>query len=144
MQVGVARVVFAMGRDRQLPAVLARIHPTYRTPYVGMLVTAAISLAVALYMKNKLDDLASIVNFGALSGFLFLHVSVLARFAIRRRSRAWAAHWLVPLCGIAVVLLVFSGMSGLAMKVGSSWLAVGIGYGLVLKSQHREELRAPL
>jgi amino acid transporter len=53
MQVGVARVVFAMGRDRQLPAVLARIHPTYRTPYVGMLVTAAISLAVALYMKNK-------------------------------------------------------------------------------------------
>jgi amino acid transporter len=144
MQVGVARVVFAMGRDRQLPAVLARIHPTYRTPYVGMLVTAAISLAVALYMKNKLDDLASIVNFGALSGFLFLHVSVLARFAIRRRSRAWAAHWLVPLCGIAVVLLVFSGMSGLAMKVGSGWLAVGIGYGLVLKSQHREELRAPL
>lgn len=144
MQVGVARVVFAMGRDHQLPSVLARIHPTYRTPYVGMLVTAAISLAVALYMKNKLDDLASIVNFGALSGFLFLHVSVLAQFAIRRRSRAWAAHWLVPVCGVAVVLLVFSGMSGLAMKVGSAWLAIGIVYGLVLKSQHREELRAPL
>jgi amino acid transporter len=108
-----------------------------------MLVTAAISLAVALFMKNKLDDLASIVNFGALSGFLFLHVSVLARFAIRRRSRAWAAHWLVPVCGIAVVLLVFSGMSGLAMKVGSVWLAAGIVYGLRLRSQHREEL-APL
>src|ERR1039457_2680761 len=27
MQVGVARVVYAMGRDRQLPSALARIHP---------------------------------------------------------------------------------------------------------------------
>ena len=97
MQVGVARVVFAMGRDRQLPSVLARIHPRYHTPYVGMLVTAALSLIVALFMKNRLDDLASIVNFGALSGFLLLHVSVLARFAVKLRSRAWGTHWLVPI-----------------------------------------------
>jgi amino acid transporter len=144
MQVGVARVVFAMGRDRQLPSALARIHPRYHTPYVGMLVTAAISLAVALFMKNRLDDLASIVNFGALSGFLFLHVSVLARFAFKLRSRAWGTHWLVPICGIIVVLAVFSGMSGLAVKVGITWLAVGLLYGGVLKAKHREELHAPL
>jgi len=144
MQVGVARVVFAMGRDRQLPGALARVHPRYHTPYVGMLVTAALSLAVALYMKNRLDDLASIVNFGALSGFLFLHISVLAYFAVKRRSGAWIRHWLVPICGILVVLAVFSGMSALAVKVGSAWLAVGLVYGLVLKAQHREELHVPL
>ncbi len=144
MQVGVARVVFAMGRDRQLPGALARIHPRHRTPYVGMLATAAISLAVALVMKNRLDDLASIVNFGALSGFLFLHVSVLAHFGVRGRSRRIAAHWIVPLCGIVVVLLVFSGMSALAIKVGTVWLAVGIVYGAGLKAKHREELRTAL
>ena len=144
MQVGVARVVFAMGRDRQLPRVLARVHPRYHTPYVGMLVTAALSLAVALYMKNQLDDLASIVNFGALSGFLFLHISVLAYFGVQRRSAAWIRHWLVPICGIVVVLAVFSGMSALAVKVGSAWLLVGLVYGLVLKSKHREELHVSL
>ena len=144
MQVGVARVVFAMGRDRQLPRVLARVHPRYHTPYVGMLVTAALSLAVALYMKNQLDDLASIVNFGALSGFLFLHISVLAYFGVQRRSAAWIRHWLVPVCGIVVVLAVFSGMSALAVKVGSAWLLVGLVYGLVLKSKHREELHVSL
>jgi amino acid transporter len=135
MQVGVARVVFAMGRDRQLPHVLARVHPRYHTPYVGMLVTAVLSLAVALFMKNRLDDLASIVNFGALSGFLFLHVSVLVCF---RR------HWVVPVCGILVVLAVFSGMSALAVKVGLAWLAAGLVYGLVLKAKHREELSVSL
>jgi amino acid transporter len=144
MQVGVARVVFAMGRDRQLPRVLARVHPRYHTPYMGMLVTAALSLAVALFMKNRLDDLASIVNFGALSGFLFLHVSVLVYFGITRRSTVWIRHWLVPLCGIVVVLAVFSGMSALAVKVGSAWSAAGLVYGLVLKAMHREELHVPL
>jgi amino acid transporter len=141
MQVGVARVVFAMGRDRQLPVVFARIHPRYHTPYIGMVFTAMLSLAVALFMKNRLDDLASIVNFGALSGFLFLHVSVLARFGFRLHSRAWAPHWAVPLLGILVVLAVFSGMSALAVKVGSTWLVAGLLYGMVLKAKQRQELR---
>jgi amino acid transporter len=144
MQVGVARVVFAMGRDRQLPRVLARVHPRYHTPYVGMLVTAALSLAVALFMKNRLDDLASIVNFGALSGFLFLHVSVLSFFGLKGGKAQWIRHRLVPICGIAVVLAVFSGMSALAVKVGSAWLVAGLVYGLVLKSKHREELNVSL
>jgi amino acid transporter len=144
MQVGVARVVFAMGRDHQLPSILARIHPRYHTPYVGMLVTAAISLAIALLMKNRVDDLASIVNFGALSGFLFLHVSVLSRFGYKLRSRALVPHWAVPICGIIVVLAVFSGMSALALKVGFAWLAAGIIYGAALKAMRRGELHVPL
>jgi amino acid transporter len=127
-----------------LPRVLARVHPRYHTPYMGMLVTAALSLGVALYMKNRLDDLASIVNFGALSGFLFLHVSVLAYFSVKRGSTAWIRHWLVPICGIIVVLAVFSGMSALAIRVGCAWTLAGLVYGLVLKSQHRDELHAPL
>ena len=110
----------------------------------GAMITAALSLAVAVYMKGRLDDLASIVNFGALSGFLFLHISVLAYFGIRRRSSAWIRHWLVPMCGIIVVLAVFSGMSTLAAKVGSAWLAAGVVYGLVLKAKHRGELHVPL
>jgi len=141
MQVGVARVLYAMGRDRQLPAALARIHARYNTPYVSMIVTAAISLTVALAMRNQLDNLAIIVNFGALSGFLLLHVSVIAHFGLRLRSRVWFAHWLAPLIGIGVVLAVFSGMSALAMKVGFAWLAAGSLYGLVLRLRHRDTLR---
>jgi amino acid transporter len=141
MQVGVARVLFAMGRDRQLPGVLAKIHPRYHTPYVGMVVSAALSLAVALFMKHRLDDLASIVNFGALSGFLFLHASVLAYFAIGRRSHAWIKHGAVPIVGALVVMAVFSGMSALAAKVGISWLAIGLIYGFSLRKRNRDVLR---
>ncbi len=144
MQVGVARVLFAMGRDRQLPHALARVHPRYHTPYVGMLVTAAISLGVALAMRNMMDELATIVNFGALSGFVLLHVSVIAKFGIQGRSRQLFAHWFAPLAGIVVVGAVFSGMSLLATEVGLGWLAIGIVYGLVLHARHRDELSTPL
>jgi len=43
-----------------------------------------------------------------------------------------------------VVLAVFSGMSALAVRVGCTWLAVGLVYGLALRAKHREELHAPL
>ena len=137
MQVGVARVLFAMGRDRQLPGALALVHPRWGTPWVGMLATAAISLTVAFAMRNELDQLASLVNFGALCGFLLLHLSVLVRFGIRGAEPRWFVHRIVPVCGIAVVLAVLSGMSSLAIRVGLAWLAVGIVYGAVLRTRGR-------
>jgi amino acid transporter len=140
MQVGVARVMYAMGRDRQLPVVLAKIHPKHGTPYVGMLATTVISVTVALVMRNLMDELVSIVNFGALTGFLLLHVSVIAKFWIKERSGKWIPHLAVPLAGIIVVLAVLSGMSPLAMKIGLGWLAAGLMYGRVLTTRRRAEL----
>jgi amino acid transporter len=140
IQVGVARVLFAMGRDRQLPAVLAKVHPKYGTPYVGMLATAAISIGVAVAMRYHMDELTSIINFGALSGFLLLHVSVIALFWFKARSGRWIVHLLVPVAGIIVVLAVLSGMSSMAMMLGLSWLAVGLAYGTVLTKRRRAEL----
>jgi amino acid transporter len=141
MQVGVARVLYAMGRDRQLPHALARIHRRYHTPYVSMIITAAISLSVAVAMRNRLDDLALIVNFGALCGFLMLHVSVLVEFGVKRRSRNWLAHWVTPVLGIIVVLAVLKGMSALALTVGLVWLGAGIAWGYLLHVRHRIEIR---
>jgi hypothetical protein len=69
---------------------------------------------------------------------------VLSYFGIKRRSASVIRHWVVPICGIIVVLAVFSGMSALAVKVGTAWLAIGLVYGLVLKTKHREELHVPL
>jgi amino acid transporter len=140
MQVGVARVMYAMGRDRQLPVVLARIHPKHGTPYVGMLATTVISVTVALVMRNQMDELVSIVNFGALTGFLLLHVSVIVKFWVKERSGQWISHLAVPVAGIIVVLAVLSGMSPLAMKIGLGWLAAGLVYGWVLTKRRRAEL----
>jgi amino acid transporter len=141
MQVGVARVLFAMARDRQLPSPLARIHARYGTPYVGMLLTTAISLVVALVLRQQLDQLTSIVNFGALMGFVFLHISVMAHFGVRHHSRNWFTHWVGPLCGIAIVLAILSSMSHLALVVGGCWLAIGIASAAARRMLSRHDPR---
>ncbi|MGB6353684.1 MAG: hypothetical protein WBF21_06885, partial [Steroidobacteraceae bacterium] len=120
--------------------VLAKIHPKHGTPYVGMLVTTVISIAVALAMRFQMDELVSIVNFGALTGFLLLHVSVIVKFWIKERSGQWIAHRVVPSVGIIVVLAVLSGMSSLAMTLGLAWLIVGLAYGMVLAKRRRTDL----
>ncbi|MCX7058915.1 MAG: APC family permease, partial [Proteobacteria bacterium] len=65
-------------------------------------------------------------------------------FGVKLKSPRWFAHWASPILGIIVVLAVFSGMSGLATKLGLSWLAVGVVYGLVLHFKHRDELSIAL
>lgn len=140
MQVGVARILFAMGRDRQLPEAMARVHPRYGTPYIGMVVASAITLTMALIMRFRVDEAASLVNFGALSGFLLLHVSVLARFGIRARPGQLFSHVAVPLLGATVVLAVMTGMSSLATTLGLAWLGAGLLYGAVLHRSRRDAL----
>ena len=109
-----------------------------------MLASSALSLVIALAMRNKLDELASIVNFGALTGFALLHLSVLNRFAVNLRSRRIFAHWIVPLVGLGVVLAVLTGMSRYALDVGISWMVVGAVYGFALRARNRDEIRAAI
>lgn len=140
MQAGVSRVLYAMGRDSQLPRIFGRIHRRYGTPYVGMLVSTALSLAVALVLRFHMGELVSMVNFGALTGFLLLHVSVLRLFWLRNRSGRWFVHLFVPVAGIIVVLAVMSGLSPSAKILGIAWLAVGVVYGAALHRADRDRL----
>jgi amino acid transporter len=131
-QAAVSRVLYAMARDGRLPAVLARVHPRYRTPHVSTVVVAAISVAVGMLFTSHIDDLTRIVNFGALTSFLLLHVAVISHFVIRSGSRAWFQHLLMPLAGFAVIGYVLYEMDSTAKIMGAMWIAAGVVYFAVL------------
>ena len=46
---GSTRLLFAMGEQRELPAILASTHPKYRTPFFSTLFTAVIVLVLTIY-----------------------------------------------------------------------------------------------
>lgn len=131
-QAAVARILFAMARDGKLPAVLAKVHPRYKTPHVSTLTVAAVSLVVGLFFSRHLDDLSRVVNFGALTGFLLLHLSVINHYFLRQRSRDLIRHLLFPLAGFLVIAYVLYEMDSAAKIMGACWIGVGAVYYLVL------------
>jgi amino acid transporter len=127
-QAAVSRVLFAMARDGKLPSALAKIHPRYKTPYVSTLVVAVVALLVGLLFSARIDQLSSIINFGALVSFVLLHLSVINHYFIRQRSGKWVAHVLFPLVGMIIILYVLFEMDHLAQLMGACWLGIGIVY----------------
>jgi len=92
-------------------------------------------LGVALI--DYLQQLVSLVNFGALFGFLMLHLSVIVHFIGKRRSRRWIMHLVVPSIGFAVMAYVLFNADQLAKIAGCIWLAIGGVILAVLKLRGR-------
>ena len=127
-QAATSRLLFAMARDRQLPGVLARVHPIRRVPVNATLLVAAVSLVLGIGMSLREDGitlLSTLVNFGALSAFLVLHVSVVVHHLVRRRSTDYWRHLAVPVIGFAILAYVMINAQVAAQTLGFAWLAVG-------------------
>jgi amino acid transporter len=131
-QAAVSRILYAMARDGKLPALLARVHPRFRTPYVSTLLVAVIAVAVGVSFARHLDELTSIVNFGALTGFLLLHLAVIRHHVMRGGSHDYLRHLVMPLAGFAVIGYVLYEMDSAAKIMGAAWITVGIVYFAVL------------
>lgn len=78
---GQSRVLFAMCRDGLLPKGLAKVHPTYGTPYRITLITSAVVALLAGFVP--LDELSHLVSIGTLFAFVVVAVGVL----VLRRTR---------------------------------------------------------
>lgn len=95
----------------------------------SLIARSPLSLIIGVYMSTRptgIGELSSLVNFGAMAAFLLLHVSVVVHYVIRRRSRNWLAHLVVPVVGIVVLVAVVLNQSVYAQWAGGIWLAVGL------------------
>jgi amino acid transporter len=126
MVTAVARVLYSMALNNEMPHLLVRLHPRYGVPHVALLASGVISIAVALYFSSQFDTLTSMVNFGALTAFVAVNSSVIALFIVKRKSGKWLAHLVGPALGIAVLLAVLAQMSAIGLGVGFTWMVIGV------------------
>jgi basic amino acid/polyamine antiporter, APA family len=161
---GVSRLVYSMGIHRQLPDRLRRLHPHFRTPYVGILVFSA--LACVALLPGQAEFLGLIYAFGAMLSFSMAHLAVIRlrvtnpdvprpyRSPGRLRVRG---HDLPPFAvlGLMGTLLSFAVISALNLPVaaaGTGWLVLGtlvyVAYrrrqGLDLTSTHKVAIPEPV
>ena len=81
LMMGQTRVAFAMARDGLLPVGLAKVHPTFGTPYRITAVTAIMVSVLSGFVP--FETLGDLVSIGTLFAFMLVSVGVL----ILRRTR---------------------------------------------------------
>ncbi|MEZ4587251.1 MAG: APC family permease [Gemmatimonadales bacterium] len=96
------RLTFAMAEQGDFPAVVGRVHPVYRTPYVSVLLFSALALVLALSGSFVQNLTLSAVSRLATYGLVCLAVPVM-----RRRSDLAEPAFRLPFAGPIAVLGVF-------------------------------------
>ena len=154
----VARYMFALGRERVLPAALARTEPTTGAPRVASLTQSAVGLAViVLYAVAGWDPMVRLFFWGGTTGafgvLCLLVVTSLAvlRFFARepRGENAWHRLIAPAVAAVALLAMVWTGLANYATLLGvppgstESWAlptafgvaaVIGILYGIWLRS----------
>jgi len=129
-QLAISRILYSMGRDRALPGstFLAHIHPRLKTPVNATLLVAALSIMLALVIPEEV--ILKLVNFGALTAFLLLNLTVFIYFYIKQKEyRAIFSYLVFPALGLLIVGFVWSGFDRTTFLFGGAWLLVGIVLG---------------
>ncbi len=127
-QAAVSRLLFGMARDGKMPKVLAKVHPKHNTPYLSIYLVAVLSLVICYLFINSVDTLTSLVNFGALSGFMLLHLTVINYYWRRQKSGQVVRHLICPVIGFIIVAAIMYNMGVDAQKLGLIWIALGLVY----------------
>jgi APA family basic amino acid/polyamine antiporter len=147
--IGVSRLTYSMGQHRQLPEGLRQVHPKYRTPYIAILIFAAI--AIVTLLPGQTDFLATMYSFGAMLSFTIAHVAVIQ---LRRKhpdvERTWKPLGNVHAFGFDVpITAVLGGMGTFAawivvmalnprtLFVGTGWMVLGIAVYVLYRRHQR-------
>lgn len=121
-----SRVVFAMGRESQMPRRLGRVHLGLGTPVWAVLASAAVMLVAVVFVPiERLGNLASLFF---LLSFVFVNVSVMKLRRDQpdlRRPFTVPLYPVTPVLGIALNLGLSVFIDLQAWVLGAGWLAVG-------------------
>jgi amino acid transporter len=75
--VGGSRVLYALAHSGHVPAVFGKLHPTYKTPWVGIATIGFLSMIAPLFGKTILVWLINSGSFATTIAFLFVAISFL-------------------------------------------------------------------
>jgi basic amino acid/polyamine antiporter, APA family len=116
---GLARISYSLATNRQIPSLVGRLHARRSTPYVAILIGAA--LAFGLTLSANLKFLAGIFAFGAMLAFTLAHLSIVVlRFREPERPRAFRVPLSVRVRGVSLPLPAAAG----ALVSAAAWLSV--------------------
>jgi APA family basic amino acid/polyamine antiporter len=150
--IGVSRLVYSMGLHRQVPDGLRRLHPRFRTPWIGIILFGAI--ACLTLIPGQATFLGNMYAFGAMLSFTIAHAAVIRlRIIDPDRERPYRGPGTIRFRGMELplfavlggigTLLAFLTVTALHLDVaaaGVGWLMTGIGLYVVYRRRQGLDL----
>jgi basic amino acid/polyamine antiporter, APA family len=124
-----SRNLFALAEQGDLPAFFGRVHPKFRTPSNAVLVTAGVSLALAL--SGTFQSMAAASAISRLLVYVATCASMLrlrsARFSGVVKPPAFVVPFgpIVPIAAIAIATTILAGATPLQLRNGAAALLAG-------------------
>jgi APA family basic amino acid/polyamine antiporter len=151
--IGLSRLTYSMGQHRQLPEILRRIHPKFKTPYVAIIVFSIV--AAVTILPGQLSFLATLYSFGAMLSFTVAHIAVVRlRTKYPDRERPWKPPLNFRFRGYELpATAIFGGLGTFGAWIivmvldlstliaGAVWMALGIGLYVLYRRRQGLPLR---
>ncbi len=153
--IGISRLSWSLAEHRQLPSILSRLHPRYRTPWFTIVCFSI--MAGILILPGETTLLGNLYSFGAMLSFTTAHVAVIAlRYKDPDRERPYRMPWNVNVRGRPISLMAVLGAVGTfaawctvvalhkeARTIGIPWMVLGMaGYFIYRRRQGLDPLKS--
>jgi APA family basic amino acid/polyamine antiporter len=126
-QLGQPRIFFSMARDGLLPPFIAKVHPRFRTPYVGTILTGVFVATFAAFAN--IAEVIDLTNIGTLFAFVLVSIGVvILRVKDPERHRPFRVPGapFTPFISVAACLYLMWQLPTITWIRFLLWLAVGL------------------
>jgi amino acid transporter len=142
-----SRNLFALAEQGDLPHFFGRIHPAFRTPVNAILVTAGISLMLAV--SGTFQSMAQASAISRLLVYVATCASMLRLRSSRFTNAVKPAEFrvpfgpVIPIAAMAIALTILAGATAVQLRNGLAALAAGAMLYFIAAGSHNSPIRDP-
>ena len=148
--IGYSRQIFAQARAGYLPAVLAKVHPRFKTPHIAILAGGAVGI-LAIFSDNLIviggqPLTANIVTMSVFGAILMYVISMASLFKLRRSEPTMQRPFIAPFYPYFPAIALFASAICMIAMIYYNFLIfvifvaiLALGYGYFLTTVHRRE-----
>lgn len=124
---GQSRILYAISRDGLLPEIFSRLHPTFKTPFIGLLFVSTVSAVLAAF--TPIEMAVQLANIGSLAAFIIVALAVMV---LRWKSPEIPRPFKTPLMPVIPILaIIFCSLLIVALPLLTQvrfliWLSFGL------------------